>query len=56
LFFPGCFSIKKQRYQFSSTCPNLCLHFSENGCAKYNGDLKGMENTAVTINENIPGR
>jgi hypothetical protein len=28
---------------------NLLLHFSENGYAKYDGDVKGMENTVITI-------
>jgi hypothetical protein len=35
---------------------NLCLHFSENGYAKCNGDFRAVEHTAVTINENIPGK
>jgi hypothetical protein len=42
--------------QWSSTCANLCLHFSENGYAKYNGDLKVMENAAFIVDENIPGK
>jgi hypothetical protein len=35
---------------------NLCLHFAENGCAKYNGDVDGMENTVITIDKEIPGK
>jgi hypothetical protein len=34
----------------------LCLHFAENGCAKYNGDVEGMENTIITIDKEMPGK
>jgi len=34
---------------------NLLLHFSENGYAKYDGDVIGMENTVITVDKEMPG-